>query len=190
MGRKITIDSATLMNKGLEVIEAHYLFGVPAERIEVIVHPQSIIHSMVEFSDRSLIAQLSVPDMRAAIAYALSWPERLRGVIPPLDLGALGTLTFMEPDREGFPCLSYAYDALRAGGTMPTVLNAANEVAVGLFLEGRIGFMDIPAVIRGAMDAHAPVPVSSLGDILSAHGWAVEAARVIAESIAEREYQP
>ena len=149
MGMKISVDSATLMNKGLEVIEAHHLFGVPPERIKVLVHPQSIIHSMVEFPDGSIIAQLSVPDMKAPIAYALSWPERLSGVLPPLDLARLGKdLSFSEPDTNAFPCLLYAYEALREGGLTPAILNAANEAAVSAFLSGEIGFNDIPVIIR------------------------------------------
>jgi len=130
MGRKITIDSATLMNKGLEVIEAHHLFGVGPGQIGVVVHPQSIVHSMVEYADGSLIAQMSVPDMRGAIAYAMTWPGRMEDVIAPLDLASVGSLTFNEPDMGSFPCLAYAYEALEHGGTMPAVLNAANEVAV------------------------------------------------------------
>ncbi len=172
MGRKITVDSATLMNKGLEVIEAHHLFGVGADEIEVLIHPQSIIHSMVEFVDGSSIAQLSVPDMRGAIAYALSFPGRLEGVVEPLDLAALGSLSFERPDFEGFPCLSYAYEALRRGGTMPAVLNAANEVAVDGFLEGRIGFNDIPAIIKNTMDSHERTDVLGIGSVLEADRWA------------------
>lgn len=184
MGRKITVDSATLMNKGLEVIEAHHLFGVGPEGIEVLIHPQSIIHSMVEFTDGSCIAQLSVPDMRAAIAYALSYPERLDGVIEPLDLPVLGKLTFERPDLESFPCLSYAYEALRAGGTMPAVLNAANEVAVEGFLAGRVGFNDIPAIIKKTMDAHDKVSLSSIDAVLKADSWARGHAERLLESLA------
>lgn len=154
MGRKITVDSATLMNKGLEVIEAHHLFGAAPDRIDVVIHPQSIIHSIVEFTDGSSIAQMSVPDMRGAIAYAMSYPERLDGVLPALDLASLGTLTFAKPDTKSFPCLGYAYDALNAGGAMTAVLNAANEAAVAAFLEGKIGFNDIPRVISGTMESH------------------------------------
>ncbi|MDA8171637.1 MAG: 1-deoxy-D-xylulose-5-phosphate reductoisomerase [Nitrospiraceae bacterium] len=155
MGRKISVDSATLMNKGLEVIEAHHLFNLPPERIKVLVHPQSIVHSMVEFPDGSIIAQMSVPDMKAPIAYALSWPERLPGVIPRLDLTRFDGLSFSKPDTGAFPCLLYAYRALREGGTMPAVLNAANEAAVGAFLAGEIGFNDIPAIIKETMALHA-----------------------------------
>jgi len=178
MGRKISIDSATLMNKGLEVIEACYLFGKLPSDIGVVVHPQSIVHSMVEFVDRSVIAQLSVPDMKGAIAYAMSYPSRLEDVMEPLDLPALGQLTFREPDMDSFPCLAYAYDALKSGGTMPAVLNAANEVAVEGFLQGKIGFMDIPKIIRKTMDAHgsngsAAKTVLSLDGVIDAHSWAV-----------------
>jgi 1-deoxy-D-xylulose-5-phosphate reductoisomerase len=153
MGAKITIDSATLMNKGLEVIEAHWLFGLPPERIEVIVHPQSIIHSMVEFVDGSVKAQLGVPDMKLPIQYALTYPERPPSTFKRVDFAALGRLTFQEPDVDRFPCLSLAFRAMRDGGAAPAVMNAANEVAVGLFLEGRIGFAAIPELIAQAMDA-------------------------------------
>jgi 1-deoxy-D-xylulose-5-phosphate reductoisomerase len=153
MGAKITIDSATLMNKGLEVIEAHWLFGLPPERIEVIVHPQSIIHSMVEFVDGSVKAQLGVPDMKLPIQYALTYPERPPSTFKRVDFAALGQLTFQEPDVDRFPCLSLAFRAMRDGGSAPAVMNAANEVAVGLFLEGRIGFSAIPELIAQAMDA-------------------------------------
>jgi 1-deoxy-D-xylulose-5-phosphate reductoisomerase len=152
MGSKITIDSATLMNKGLEVIEAHWLFGLPAERIEVIVHPQSIIHSMVEFMDGSVKAQLGIPDMKLPIQYALTYPERPPSAFQRVDFAALGQLTFQSPDMERFPCLSLAFRAMREGGTTPAVLNAANESAVQLFLEGRIGFTAIPELIAHAMD--------------------------------------
>ncbi len=172
MGRKITIDSATLMNKGLEVIEAKWLFGVELDRISVLVHPESIVHSMVEFLDGSVIAQLGVPDMRVPISYALGYPGRLRKDVPGLDLAKVGKLSFGEPDTVRFPCLSYAYDALRAGGTMPAALNAANEVAVAAFLDGRIGFTDIPAVIRGTMDAHTPMTPGKVEDIMRADRWA------------------
>ena len=154
MGMKISVDSATLMNKGLEVIEAHHLFQVPPERIKVLVHPQSLVHSMVEFPDGCLIAQLSVPDMKAPIAYALSYPERLQGVIPRLDLTRSGALSFMSPDTGTFPCLLYAYEAIRKGGTSPAVLNAANEVALEAFLSGYIGFNDIPVIIKKTMQSH------------------------------------
>jgi 1-deoxy-D-xylulose-5-phosphate reductoisomerase len=180
MGKKITIDSATLMNKGLEVIEAHWLFGIPSEKISVLVHPQSIVHSMVEYHDGAVVAQLGMPDMKGPIAYALSYPERLDGVSPALDLAAVGTLTFDQPDTDRFPCLAYAYDALKTGGTMPAVLSAANEVAVKHFLGGTIGFMDIPRVIRAAMEAHRPTPIKTVEDALKADLWARhEAEKVI-----------
>ena len=155
MGAKITIDSATLMNKGLEILEAHWLFGVPFERIDVIVHPQSIVHSMVEFVDRSVLAQLGMPDMGIPILYALTYPDRLPCPAPALDLVQLGALTFEAPDEAAFPCLALARRAGRAGGAAPLVLNAANEVAVAGFLEGRCGFTDIPRLIDDALAAHA-----------------------------------
>ncbi len=182
MGRKITIDSATLMNKGLEVIEARWLFGLPPEKVGVLVHPQSIVHSMVEYHDGAVVAQLGVPDMKGPIAYALSHPERLEGVSPALDLARVGTLTFEEPDMERFPCLAYAYDALRAGGSMPAVLSASNEVAVRHFLEEKIGYNDIPRVIRTTMDAHAPSPIRTVEDALKADLWArQEAEKIVAK---------
>jgi 1-deoxy-D-xylulose-5-phosphate reductoisomerase len=184
MGRKISIDSATLMNKGLEVIEAHHLFGAKAEQIGVVVHPQSIVHSMVEYPDGSVIAQLSVPDMKGAIAYAMSYPERMDRVIEYLDLAKIGTLTFNEPDMESFPCLKYAYEALEAGGTMPAALNAANEVAVEAFLDEKIGFMDIPAIIKKTMEEHAAQGgpfEATLDEVKRIHTWADGAARELAQ---------
>jgi 1-deoxy-D-xylulose-5-phosphate reductoisomerase len=172
MGAKITIDSATLMNKGLEVIEASHLFRVPAERIEVLVHPQSIIHSMVAFRDGSVLAQLGIPDMRTAIAYALSYPERLPLAQPLPDWVGVGALTFEAPDLERFPCLSLAFQAARAGATLPAVLNAANEVAVEAFLERRIGFTAIAGCVAGALEAHRPGAGDDLDEILAADGWA------------------
>jgi 1-deoxy-D-xylulose-5-phosphate reductoisomerase len=176
MGRKITIDSATLMNKGFEVIEACWLFGVSPEKVDVLIHPQSIVHSMVEFRDRGCLAQMSVPDMRGPIAYALSYPRRLNDPIRGLELDRIESLTFRKPDTRNFPCLSYAYEAIRSGGTMPTVLNAANEVAVKAFLEDRIRFNDIPVVIRETIDGHIIKKISALEDILEADGWARRAA--------------
>jgi len=164
------------MNKGLEVIEAHYLFGIPAEDIQVVVHPQSIIHSMVEFVDGSVMAQLSVPDMKSPIAYALSYPERLEGVIERLNLSSIGSLSFEEPDLERFPCLQLAYDALNSGGTMPAVLNAANEVAVHRFLGKDIGFMDIPRIIKQVMDRHKVIPDPSIENIFVVTEWGKEMA--------------
>jgi 1-deoxy-D-xylulose-5-phosphate reductoisomerase len=166
MGSKITIDSATLMNKGLEVIEAHWLFGVVAARIDVVVHPQSIIHSMVEFHDGSVKAQLGVPDMKIPIHYALTYPNRLAADYERADLARIGSLTFEEPDPVTFPCLRLAYDALRAGGTAPACLNAANEVAVSAFLRGDIPFTGIPTLIEDSLQ-HVPLrPLSSVDDII------------------------
>ncbi len=166
MGAKITIDSATLMNKGLEVIEAHWLFGTPYERVDVVVHPQSIVHSMVEFVDGSVLAQLGMPDMGIPILYALSYPERLPCPAPALDLVKVGALTFHAPDPARFPCLELARQAGLAGGAAPVVLNAANEVAVGAFLEGRCGFADIPRLIGRALDAHAAARADDLESCL------------------------
>ncbi|HEY3247403.1 MAG TPA: 1-deoxy-D-xylulose-5-phosphate reductoisomerase [bacterium] len=173
MGRKITVDSATLMNKGLEVIEAHWLFGLPGPRIEVVIHPQSIVHSLVEFVDGSVKAQLAPPDMRLVIAYALAEPDRLALGGSRVEWETLA-LTFERPEAARYPCLGYAYDALAAGGTMPAVLNAANESAVGLFLDGRIGFMDIAASVRRVMDAHRVIAAPRIEDILAADAWARE----------------
>ena len=177
MGKKISIDSATLMNKGLEVIEAHYLFDFPPEKIDVLVHPQSIIHSMVEFCDGSYIAQLSTPDMKGPIAYALSTPERLPSVLEPLPWEKLSGLTFSKPDHSAFPCLSFAYAAIKAGGTAPAVLNAANEVAVKAFLDGIIGFTNIPAIIKKVMDSYSSQPADSIDAVLEADKRAREEAR-------------
>ncbi|MBI2460892.1 MAG: 1-deoxy-D-xylulose-5-phosphate reductoisomerase [Candidatus Rokubacteria bacterium] len=156
MGAKITVDSATLMNKGLEIIEAFWLFGLPLSRIEVVIHPQSIVHSMVEFVDGSVLAQLGVPDMGIPILYALTYPDRVASEAPILDLTRVGTLTFLPPDAEKFPCLALARQAAEAGGSAPVVLNAANEVAVEAFLAGRIGFTRIPGLIAEALEAHPP----------------------------------
>ena len=172
MGSKITIDSATLMNKGLEVIEAGWLFGFEPDRISAVVHPQSIVHSMVEMVDGSIIAQLGVTDMRLMIQYALTYPERLPTDLPSLRLDQLSRLEFLEPDLERFPCLGLAYDAMRAGGTMPAAMSAANEVAVAAFLDQRIRFMDIPRIISLTMDAHDTEPCSSIELVLEADRWA------------------
>jgi 1-deoxy-D-xylulose-5-phosphate reductoisomerase len=166
MGQKISIDSATLANKGLEVIEAHWLFGLPVEQVDVIVHPQSIVHSLVEYVDGSILAQLGVPDMRLPIQYALTYPERCDGPIPRLALEAVGALTFEAVDREKFPCLDLACAAARAGGSTPAALNAANEVAVQRFLDRRIRFDEIPEVIRGALEAHPRRTLSCMEDVL------------------------
>ncbi len=180
MGAKITIDSATLMNKGLEVIEAHWLFNMPADRIGVVVHPQSIIHSMVEYIDGCVMAQLGAPDMRAPIAYAIAWPERCESGIKTLDLTEIGSLTFEEPDTKRFPALRLAFEALKAGRTCPAVLNAANEIAVAAFLENRIGFTDIPALVDRTLQAHEPFTPSSLEEYLEADAWARKTAREMA----------
>lgn len=172
MGDKITIDSATLMNKGLEVIEARWLFGFDADQISVIVHPQSVIHSMVEMVDGSVIAQLGVTDMKHPIQYALTYPDRLQNCLEPLDLAAISSLTFEEPDLGRFPCLGLAYRALRTGGTMPAVLNAANEVAVRAFLDGRIGLAEIATLNEAVMNDYESVPADSLEAVLSADAWA------------------
>lgn len=172
MGDKITIDSATLMNKGLEVIEACWLFGCDTDQISVVVHPQSIVHSMVEMVDGSIIAQLGVTDMRHAIQYALTYPERRENCLAPLDLAALSRLDFEEPDLSRFPCLQLAYDALRAGGTMPAALNAANEVSVQAFLDGQIKLSDIADINRSVMDDHEMQQVISLETVLETDKWA------------------
>jgi 1-deoxy-D-xylulose-5-phosphate reductoisomerase len=184
MGRKITIDSATLMNKGLEVIEAHWLFGVSADQIDVVVHPQSIVHSMVELTDGSIIAQLGVTDMRLPIQYACSYPERWdTATLPRLDLTRAGQLEFHAPARDRFPCLDLAYRALRTAGTMPVVLNAANEIAVEAFLGGKLGFTGIPSVIQRAMDAHTPETIASLEVARRVDGWARKCASDAVEAL-------
>ncbi|RPF49692.1 1-deoxy-D-xylulose 5-phosphate reductoisomerase [Thermodesulfitimonas autotrophica] len=176
MGPKITVDSATLMNKGLEVIEAHWLFGVSYDNIRVLVHPQSIVHGMVEFADGNLVACLSITDMRLPILYALSYPERLANSLPRLDLAAVGRLSFEEPDTERFPALRLAYAAGKTGGTMPAVLNAANEVAVAAFLAGELPFTGIPEVVERVMARHKVEEKPELPAILSADQWARAAA--------------
>jgi len=172
MGRRITIDSATLMNKGLEVIEARWLFDIPDTRVDIIVHPQSIVHSMVEFTDGSVIAQLGTTDMRQPIQYALTWPERLESSVPGIDWTTAGKLEFMPPDKEKFPCVELAYWAIRQGGTAPAVLNAADEVAVQAFLERRIAFTDIPRLIRDSLDAHEAAPAVTFENVMAADAWA------------------
>jgi 1-deoxy-D-xylulose-5-phosphate reductoisomerase len=165
MGNKITIDSATLMNKGLEVIEAYWLFGIAPENIEVVIHPQSLIHSMVEFVDGSTKAQLGIPDMKIPILYALAYPGRIPAASRRIDFGTLREMTFSPPDVEKFECLPLAFRALAMGGTAPAVLNAANEVAVRMFLDGEIAFSAIPPVIREALDAHTPLRSFTLADL-------------------------
>jgi 1-deoxy-D-xylulose-5-phosphate reductoisomerase len=174
MGRKITVDSATLMNKGLEVIEAHFLFGLDYDRIDIVIHPQSIIHSLIELQDTSVLAQLGWPDMRLPLLYALSWPERIYTDWEQLDLVKAGDLTFREPDHQKYPCMQLAYAVGRAGGAMPAVLNAANEQAVALFLEEKIGFLDIPRLIETACDRFTSQNKTNLtlDDIISADRWA------------------
>jgi 1-deoxy-D-xylulose-5-phosphate reductoisomerase len=181
MGPKITVDSATLMNKGLEVIEAHWLFGLPGARIRVVVHPKSVVHSMVEFVDGSFKAQLGVTDMRHPIQYALTWPERIPSTLPPFDPVAAGPLVFEEPDTERFPSLRMAYRALEAGGAAPAVLNAANEAAVEAFLARRIGFLDIPTLVERVVEQHGGDVASSLEDVLAADRRARHAARRLLE---------
>ncbi len=177
MGRKITIDSATLMNKGLEVIEARWLFGLPADRVDVLVHPQSVVHSMVEFVDGSVLAQLAVTDMRLPIQYALSYPERWEAAIPGMDFTRPMQLDFEPPDHDRFPCLRLAYRALATGGSLPAVLNAANEEAVAAFLDGRIPFTAIAECVLEAMEAHGAASVARLEDVLEADAWARRHAR-------------
>ena len=172
MGAKITIDSATLMNKGLEVIEAHWLFDYSVDQIDIVVHPQSVVHSMIELVDGSIIAQLGLTDMRHAIQYALTFPARLPSLLPKLDLTSHGKLEFYALEHGKFPCVGLAYKALRAGGTMPAVLNAANEVAVSMFLQEKIKFVEIPELIRGACNAHLPQTVTNLDLVLAADQWA------------------
>ena len=168
MGPKISVDSATLMNKGLEVIEAHHLFGLPGERIDVLVHPQSLVHSLVEFVDGSTLAQLGLPDMRTALAVGLGWPDRIESGVAGLDLLAHGRLDFEAPDPEAFPCLNLAYQALAAGGTAPAIVNAANEVAVSSFLQGRIAFLGIPALVEDCLAAVAGGAAGSIDALLAA----------------------
>ena len=177
MGRKISVDSASMMNKGLEVIEAHWLFNAAADDIQVVVHPQSVIHSMVQYIDGSVIAQLGNPDMRTPIAYALAWPERIEAGVAPLDLFAIAKLDFIAPDFQRFPCLALAYQALRAGGTVPALLNAANEVAVAAFLDRRIAFLDIPRLIEAVMAAVPRREVQALQDVQEADAAARRAAQ-------------
>ncbi|WP_188726159.1 1-deoxy-D-xylulose-5-phosphate reductoisomerase [Luteimonas terricola] len=177
MGPKISVDSATLMNKGLEVIEAHHLFGLPSSRIDVLVHPQSLVHSLVEFIDGSTLAQLGLPDMRTALAVGLGWPRRIESGVGGLDLLAQGRLDFEPPDTDAFPCLALAFGALDAGGTAPAVLNAANEEAVSAFLQGRIGFLSIPALVEEALAALPAQPAASLDTLREADALARDATR-------------
>lgn len=183
MGPKITIDSATLMNKGLEVIEAHWLFGVHADRIDVVIHPQSVVHSLVELVDGSLIAQLGVTDMQLPIQYAFSYPERWTAALPALDLTRAGTLEFEAPDAEAFPCLRLAYRALTGAPGLPVTLNAANEVAVAQFLQGRLRFPQISEVIGRTMEAHPSTPVATLEGVRKVDRWARQYSEGIAREV-------
>jgi 1-deoxy-D-xylulose-5-phosphate reductoisomerase len=183
MGAKITIDSATLMNKGLEVIEAHWLFGLSPDAISIVVHPESVVHSMIELIDGSLIAQMGVTDMRHAIQYALTYPDRLATDLPPLDLTQLASLNFEAPDLERFPCIGLAYRALRTGGTMPAAMNAANEEAVHAFIDERLGFSQIPLVIEDVMHRHQTTPVTDLESVLRADGSARLLARAAIDNL-------
>ena len=177
MGPKITVDSATLMNKGLEAIEARWLFDQPLDSIKVVVHPQSVVHSLVEYVDGSVLAQLGQPDMRLPIAFALAYPERLPSKLPPLSITSMGPLTFQDPDRERFPALNLAYQAGRAGGTCPAVLNGANEVAVEAFLNGRLEFTGIAICVQAALESHRAGPADSVDAVLEADRWARATAR-------------
>jgi len=181
MGKKVTIDSASLMNKGLEVIEAHWLFNIPIEKISVLIHPQSVIHSMVEYVDGSIVAQMGITDMRIPISYALSFPQRLPLNLPRLDLSRNEALNFFEPDSERFPCLKLAYQSIEIGETMPAILNAANEVAVNAFLEGSLKFTEIPILLQRVMQEHEVKSVHTIEDILKADHWARERTKVILE---------
>jgi 1-deoxy-D-xylulose-5-phosphate reductoisomerase len=183
MGSKITIDSATLMNKGLEVVEARWLFGIPESQIDVLIHRESIVHSLVEYEDRSMIAQLGLPDMRTPISYAMRYPERMPLDLPSLDLTDVGTLTFCRPDHDRFPCLNLGYESLRVGGTMPAAMNAANEIAVDAFLNGGIRFVEIAEVIRSTMNAHAHQAITCLDDALEADRWAREKAELLVHAL-------
>lgn len=186
MGAKITIDSATMMNKGLEVVEARWLFDIPASQIEILVHRESVIHSMVEYRDGSVIAQLGLPDMRTPISYAMQYPSRIPLELPSLDLASIGKLTFFRPDHERFPCVQLGYEALRIGGTMPAVMNAANEVAVAAYLQEAIGFLDIADVIRSTMDAYTLRPLRTLDDALEADCWARQKATDLVHALSRR----
>jgi 1-deoxy-D-xylulose-5-phosphate reductoisomerase len=177
MGKKITIDSATLMNKGLEAIEAKWLFDLTMDQISILIHPQSVVHSMVEYKDGSIIAQMGVPDMVTPISYALSYPRHFETSLPPLNFEEMGPLSFMKPDTSKFPCLELAIRASQIGGSMPAVLNGANEVAVDSFLRGEIRFLDIPQVIEKTMEAHEPFGIDSLEAVMEADAWSREAGR-------------
>lgn len=181
MGKKITIDSASLMNKGLEVIEAHWLFGIPIEKIRVLIHPQSVVHSMVEYVDGSIVAQMGITDMKIPICYALSFPERLHLALPSLDLPNREALTFSAPDPQRYLCLTLAYESIKRGETAPAVLNAANEIAVSAFLEGAIKFTEIPLLLQKVLEEHELKSVHTIEDILKADHWARERAKAHVE---------
>lgn len=183
MGSKITIDSATLMNKGLEVVEARWLFDIPESHIDVMIHRESIIHSLVEYTDRSVIAQLGLPDMRTPISYAMRYPARMPLDLPSLDLTEVGKLTFCRPDHDRFPCLNLGYESLRIGGTMPAAMNAANEIAVDAFLNHGLRFIEIPQVIHSTMDAHTGREITCLDDALEADRWAREKAESLVHAL-------
>jgi 1-deoxy-D-xylulose-5-phosphate reductoisomerase len=185
MGRKISVDSSTMMNKGLEVIEARWIFDAPAEMIQVVVHPQSVIHSAVQYADGSVLAQMGNPDMRTPIAYAMAYPERVSAGVEPLDLFKIGRLDFYEPDLKRFPCLQLAYDVLQTGGTAPAILNAANEVAVEAFLDGRLPFLGIPQLNRATLEALPAGPEGSLDDVLAAD---TEARRFAEQLVAQNRF--
>jgi 1-deoxy-D-xylulose-5-phosphate reductoisomerase len=186
MGRKISVDSATMMNKGLEVIEAHWLFGLPRDRIDVVIHPQSIIHSLVEFVDGSQLAQLGTPDMRTPIAHALAYPERIESGVKRLDLAQIGTLEFTAPDFERFPCLRLGFEALAAGGSAPGTLNAANEIAVAAFLEQRLRYTDIPSVCEETLSRMSVTALDSLSAVIECDTAARELARECANRLVSR----
>jgi 1-deoxy-D-xylulose-5-phosphate reductoisomerase len=184
MGRKISVDSATMMNKGLEVIEAHGLFGLPLNQIRVLIHPQSVVHSMVRYRDGSVIAQLGQPDMRTPIAHGLAWPDRIDAGVAPLNLTQLSALQFSEPDFDRFPCLALAFEAAKAGGTAPAVLNAANEVAVAAFLDQRLPYLQIAGVVRETLSAIQSVPASSIEIVLGADAQARQVAAKLVSTLA------
>jgi 1-deoxy-D-xylulose-5-phosphate reductoisomerase len=186
MGRKISVDSATMMNKGLEVIEAHWLFNIPAENIQVVIHPESVIHSLVQYVDGSVLAELGYPDMRTPITQALAYPERIDSGVEPLDLFEVAALHFERPDFERFPCLGWAYRALKEGASAPATMNAANEVAVQRFLEGRIGFVDISQVIARVMEQIPASSLYSLDDVLAVDAAARRMAELIVDEISQR----
>jgi 1-deoxy-D-xylulose-5-phosphate reductoisomerase len=184
MGRKISVDSATMMNKGLEVIEAHWLFGLPLTQIRVLIHPQSVVHSMVRYRDGSVIAQLGQPDMRTPIAYGLAWPDRIDAGVPPLNLAQMANLHFSEPDFDRFPCLALAFEAAKAGGTAPAILNAANEVAVAAFLDHRLPYLQIAGVVRETLSAIQSVPARSIEIVLGADTQARQVAAQLVSALA------